>query len=90
MDRVFNSDCILESFGKLFFKKDFVYLFYTEGKVGEKERERNINVPLKHAPVGDQDCNPDMCSEWESNRRPFGLQDKLKPTEPDRPVQEAF
>ena len=32
--------------------------------------------------MGDLACNPGMCPDLESNRRPFLLQDKAQPTEP--------
>ena len=39
-------------------------------------RERNADqLPSVHAPARDQTSNPGTCPDWESNRRPFGLQD---------------
>ena len=47
----------------------------------EGQRDRNIDVRGKHPvvafctrPTGDQTCNLDMCRDWESNPRSFGLQ----------------
>ena len=35
---------------------------------------------LSHGPpTGDLACNPGMCPDWESNRRPFGSQPELNP-----------
>ena len=31
----------------------------------EKERERNIDVPLIYTLTRDQACNPGMCPNWE-------------------------
>ena len=61
------------------FIKDFTYLFLDRGEGREKERERNINVWLPLAPTGDLAHNPGTCPDWESNRRPFGLQSALNP-----------
>ena len=51
--------------------------------------ERDINETpmcgcLSHAPHWDLACSPDMCPDWESNRRPFGLQSSTQSTEPHR------
>ena len=52
----------------LFLKILFIY-FLERGKGREKDRERNSNVWLPHAPhTGDLAHNPGMCPEWESNR----------------------
>ena len=37
------------------------------------------------SPTGNLACNPDMCTDWESNGWPFGLQAGSKSTEPHRP-----
>ena len=69
------------------FFKDFIYLFL-EGRGREKERERNIDVREKHPFIasctprtGDLACNPGICSDWESNQQPFGLQNYPQSTE---------
>ena len=36
-------------------------------------------------PAGDLACNPGMCPDGESNRRPFGLQVGAQSTEPQQP-----
>ena len=40
-------------------------------------------------PTGDQAHNPGMCPDWESNRRPFGLQACTQSTEPHQPGLDA-
>ena len=64
--------------------KDFVYLFFRErGKEGEREGEKHQCVVASHAPpTGDLAHNPGMCPDWESNRRPFGVQASTQSTEP--------
>ena len=76
-----------EDFPKLPELEGYLFLERREGR--EKERERNIDVQQKHQsvascvpPTGDLACNPGMCPDWESNRRPFSLQDVAKTTEP--------
>ena len=51
---------------------------------GEKYQcERNINLlPLACTLTGDWTRNPGMCSDWELNQQPLGLQDDAQPTEP--------
>ena len=50
--------------------------------------ERNINrLPLPPPapltpPTGGLAYNPDMCSDWELNQRPFSLWEDAHPTEP--------
>ena len=47
----------------------------------EKERERNIEqLPLPHAPTGDQACSPGMCLDQKLNQRPFALQGNAQPS----------
>ena len=70
----------------LFFFTDFIYLFSEKGR--EKERERNVSVWLvasRVPPPGDLAHNPGMCSDWKSNRRPFGSQAGAQSTEPHQP-----
>ena len=66
----------------------FKKIFLERGEGREKERERNISMQeihllvASHAPPnGDLACNPGMCPDWESNQRPFGLQDDMQPTD---------
>ena len=55
-------------------------LFLERGREGEREGEKHQGVVASHvAPTGDLACNPGMCPDWESNRRPFGLQPTLIP-----------
>ena len=81
--------CVSLSFDwpDLYFLKDFIYLFLERGKGREKGRERNISVwlPLAVPPTGDLARNPGVCPDWESNRRPFGLQASTQSTEPHQP-----
>ena len=67
-----------------FLKKYFIYLFLQRREGKEKERERNIHVwlPLRTPYWGpDLACNPGMCPDWESNRRPFVSQAGTQSTE---------
>ena len=66
----------------LFFK-DFIFLYFRErGMEGEREGEKHQCVVAPCAPpIGDLACNPGMCPDWESNRRPFGLQACAQSTE---------
>ena len=72
---------MLSGFLKIF------YLILDRGEGREKERERNINgwLPLNVTSTGDLACNPGMCSDWESNQRPFGSQADTQSTEPYQP-----
>ena len=36
-------------------------------------------------PTGDLTCNPGMCSDWELNQQPLGLQASTQSTEPHQP-----
>ena len=40
---------------------------------------------LSCAPTGDLVRNPGMCSDWESNQRPFGSQARAQSAEPHQP-----
>ena len=63
--------------------KDFVYLFLERGEGREKEGEKHQCVFASCVlPTGDLAHNPGMCSDWESNRRPFALQADIQCTEP--------
>ena len=39
-------------------------------------------LPPVRVPTGDQTRNPGMCLDWESNQRPFALQDDAQQTVP--------
>ena len=69
----------------IYISKDFIYRLREREREraegNKKERERNINVGEIHLlaasympPKGDPAHNPGMCPDWESNKRPFGLQ----------------
>ena len=69
----------------LIFKKDFIYLFFGEGKGGRKRAKKHQCVVVSCAPpTGDLACNPGMCPDWESNQTPFGSQ-WCSTTEPFEP-----
>ena len=74
----------------------FKILFIFKGEEREKERKRNMDmrniypILLVLVPTRDQTCNPGMCPNWESNRRPFTLQDNDQPTEPQWSGQQQF
>ena len=59
--------------------KDFhLFIFRERGLEREREGQKHQCVVASHAaPTGDMACNPGMCPDWESNRRPFGLQPVL-------------
>ena len=64
--------------------KDFLNLFFRERRQ-EEDREGEKHqcvVPSHMPPPGDLACNSGMCPDWESNRRPFGLQASTQSTEP--------
>ena len=49
--------------------------------MGEREGEKDQCVVASHVLlVGDLACNPGMCSDWELNRQPFGLQAGVQAT----------
>ena len=62
-------------------------LFVLEkGRDGEREEEKHLCVDASHPPpTGDLARNPGMCSGWESNWRPFGLQAGTRSIEPHQP-----
>ena len=62
----------------LFFK--ILFIFRERGRKGEREGEKQQCIVASHmAFTGDLARNPGMCPDWESNRRPFGLQTGLNP-----------
>ena len=70
----------------LCFFKNFLFNFRERGKEGEREGEKQqcvVAPPMPH--TGDLTCNPGMCPDWESNRRPFGSQAGTQSTEPHQP-----
>ena len=69
--------------------KDYTYLFLERGEGRETDWKRNINAVASHAsPTGDLACIPGMCSDWESNLWPFGLQASTQSSEPHQPGPE--
>ena len=42
-------------------------------------------LPFVCPPTGDLACNPGMCSDWELNEQPLGLQAGTQSTEPHQP-----
>ena len=61
-------------------------MFRQRGRKGEREGEKHRCMVASCAPpTGDLACNPGMCPDWESNRRPFGLQVGTQSTEAHQP-----
>ena len=74
---------------RLFFLKDFIYLFLERREEMEKKRKENIDVRKKHSLVAshmhlnwERNHNPGVCPNGEWNQRPFALWDDGWPTEP--------
>ena len=66
-------------------------LFFERGREGERESERHQCVGgFRVLPPRDPACNPDMCPDWESNLRPFGVQAGAQSTEPHQPGPDIF
>ena len=58
-----------------------MFVYRERGREGEREGEKHRKH--QHPPrTGDLACNLGMCSDRESNWRPFGLWDDTQPTEP--------
>ena len=69
-----------------FLFKDFIFIFRQRGREGKREGEKHQYVVASCVPpTGDLACNPGMCPDWESNRRPFGSQAGSQSTEPPQP-----
>ena len=67
----------------LFFKRFYLFIFRKRGGAGEREGERHQCVLASCAPpTGDLARNPDMCPDWESSQRSFGLQAGAQSTKP--------
>ena len=72
-----------------FLKRFYVFIFREEK--GRRKREKHQYVVAPHTtPTGDLVCNPGMCPDWESNRRPFGSQAGTHSTEPHQPGPLSF
>ena len=50
-----------------------------------REGETSLCGCLSHTPTGYLACNPGMCPDWESNRRPFGSQAGTQSSELQQP-----
>ena len=75
----------------ILFFKDFIYLILERRREREREGEKHQCVVASQvSPTGDLACNPGMCPDWESNRRPFGLQARVQYTEPHQPGQNFY
>ena len=63
-----------------FLSRIYLFIFRERGREGERE-ERSINewLPLACPLLGTWPNNPGMWPDWESSRRPFGLQPALSP-----------
>ena len=70
---------------KIFFFKDFIYLFLERGKGGRKGENHQCVVAFCMPPTGDLARNPDMCPAWKLNQWPFGSQASAQSTEPHQP-----
>ena len=69
-----------------FFKRFYLFIFRERGREGETEGEKQQCVVASQvAPTGNLAHNPGMCSDWESNQRPFGSQASTQSTEPHQP-----
>ena len=73
---------------KHFYFFEILFIYFREGREGEREEETHQYVVAFHVPlVGDLACNKDMWPEWESNQQPFGSQAGVQSTEPHQPGQ---
>ena len=64
-------------------------MFRQRGREAEREGEKHQCVVASHAPsTRDLACNPGTCPDWESNRRPFGLQAGTQSTDPHQAGQD--
>ena len=70
--------------------KKILFIFRERGKEGERRRETSMCeryidwLPLT-PPTGDLACNPIMCPDLESNRRPLGSQASTQSTDLHQP-----
>ena len=62
-------------------KKKVLFIYF------QREGEREVEKHQLHASNWDPARNPGMCSDWEWNQRPFGLQADPQSTEPHQPGQ---
>ena len=64
--------CFKAKKGKVFFFKDFIYLFLERGRDGERGRDINVWVPLTCPPLGTWPATQACALDQELNRQPFG------------------
>ena len=57
-----------------YFQRFYLFIFKEWEREGERVGETYQYMVAFHAPpTGDLACNPGMCLDWESNKRPFGF-----------------
>ena len=61
------------------------YFIFREGKGGKEGEKHQCVVASLVPPTRGLVCNPGMCPDWESNRRPIGSQAGTQSTEPHQP-----
>ena len=82
--------CCPEGKGSSKVSQVWLFIFRERGKEGEGEKEKHqceCEVAFHAPPTGDLARNPGIHPDWESNRRPFGLQAGTQSTEPHWPGQ---
>ena len=68
------------------FFKSFYLFNFREGMQGEREEEKHqYGIASRMPPIGDLAPQPRHVPNWESNRRPLGLQAGTQSTEPHQP-----
>ena len=63
----------------LIFLKDFTNLFLERGEGRQKAKKHQCVVASRTPPTGDPAHNPDMCPDWELNRRSLVGRQALNP-----------
>ena len=67
-----------------------IFYLFLEGKGGREGEKHQCVVASCAPPTGELTCNPGICSDWESNRPPFGLLAGPQSTEPHEPGLISF
>ena len=68
------------------FLRFYLFIFIEKGREGERAGEKHQCVVASCAPpTADLAHNSVMCSDWESNWRPFGSQASAQSPEPHQP-----
>ena len=68
------------------FVRFYLFILRERGREGEREEEKHQCVLASHAPpTWNLTYNPGMCPDWESNRKPFGLQAGTQSMESHQP-----